>query len=170
MTAFIDFQKAYDRVDRQKLCSCLWQNGVRGNFLNLLKALYLNSKCQVKVVDEVSVEFAVTVDLRQGCVLSLLLFSLYINSLVVELKRSACGVRCGTSTIPGLLYPDDTSLFANDAASLKRGLSVLEKWCTEWGVKINTKKSGIVHFKKRGVKRVSCEFPVQGEYPHCSLI
>jgi hypothetical protein len=28
MTAFIDFQKAYDRVDRQKSWSCLWQNGV----------------------------------------------------------------------------------------------------------------------------------------------
>ena len=74
-----------------------------------------------------------------------------------------CGVRCGASTIPGLLYADDTSLFGNDAASLKHGLSVLEKWCTEWGVKINTKKSGIIHFRKRGVKRVSWEFPVQGE-------
>ena len=80
------------------------------------------------MVDEVSEEFAVTVGLRQGCVLSPLLFSLYIISLVVELKRSACGVRCGASTIPRLLYDDNTSLFDNDTASLKRGLSVLEKW------------------------------------------
>ena len=40
--------------------------------------------------------------------LSPLLFSLYINGLVVELKRKRCGVECGGLLIPGLLFADDT--------------------------------------------------------------
>ncbi len=42
--------------------------------------------------------------------LSPLLFSLYINGLVVELKRRRCGVECGGLLIPGVLLADDISL------------------------------------------------------------
>ena len=164
LAAFIDFEKAYDWVDRQKLWKCLWQNGVRGRFLGFLKALYFDSRCQVKLLDVVSDEFGVGTGLRQGCVLSPLLFSLYINSLVVELKNEACGVSCRGSLVPGLLYADDTSLFGEDAIQLKRGLLVLEKWCNEWGVRINVMKSGIVHFRSKGVKRCAGDLAIQGQH------
>ena len=39
MVAFIDFSKAYDKVDRDKLWGCLEQLGVNGKFLNFLKSL-----------------------------------------------------------------------------------------------------------------------------------
>ncbi len=48
--------------------------------------------------------FEVNVGLRQGCVLSPLLFLLYINGLVKELKEASCGVECGGAVIPGLLF------------------------------------------------------------------
>ena len=115
-------------MDRQKLWKCLWQNGVRGRFLGFLKALYFDSRCQVKLlINVVSDEFGVGTGLRQGCVISPLLFSLLINSLVVGLKNEACGVSCRGSLVPGLLYADDTSLFGEDAIQLKCGLVVLEK-------------------------------------------
>ena len=60
--------------------------------------------------------------LRQGCVLSPLLFSLYINSLIVELKLKRCGgecVGCGM-LLPGLLFADDTSLFGEDVKGLQQ--------------------------------------------------
>ena len=92
LAAFIDFSKAYDRVCRKKLWECLRGYGVSGKFLVMLQALYLENSVEVKIGDKQSDHFPVNTGLRQGCVLSPLLFSLYINGLVVELKRRRCGV------------------------------------------------------------------------------
>ena len=53
--------------------------------------------------DQVSDDFEVNTRLRQGCILSPLVFSLYINGAVKKLKKERCGVKCGGETIPGLL-------------------------------------------------------------------
>ena len=118
LAAFINFAKAYDKVDREKLWSCLQSVGVNGRFLRFLQALYEGSMCRVKVNGQVSDDFEVNNGLRQGCVLSPLLFSLYINGAVKKLKEERCGVECGGETIPGLLFADDTCLVASDAAGL----------------------------------------------------
>ena len=83
----------------------------------------------MKVEDGLSKEFGVGMGLRQGCVLSPLLFSLYINSVVTRLHDGKCGVQCGGDMIPGLLFADDTSLVASDKEGLEKSLDVLVKWC-----------------------------------------
>ena len=83
--------------------------------------------------DKLSEEFNVSTGLRQGCVLSPLLFSLYINDVVTRLQEGKCGVPCGSDMVPGLLFAVDTSLIASDREGLKRSLDVLVKWCEEWG-------------------------------------
>ena len=100
--------------------------------------------------------------LRQGCVLSPLLFSLYINGVVTRLHDGKCGVQCGDEMVPGLLFADDTSLVASDKEGLKKSLDVLVKWCKEWGVKINVGKSGILHMRKKTVVKWSI-YEVGGE-------
>ena len=169
LVAFIDFAKAYDKVDRGKLWRCLEQLGVNGRFLRFLKALYQDSSCRVRVHDRLSEEFEVGTGLRQGCVLSPLLFSLYINGVVTRLHEGKCGVQCGGDMVPGLLFADDTSLVASDREGLTKSLDVLVKWCEEWGVKINVGKSGIMHMRKKTVERSSmggksevCPILVQG--------
>ena len=59
MVAFIDFTKAYDKVDQVKLWSCLEQLGINDRFLTFLKALYQESSCRVRVSDRLSEEFDV---------------------------------------------------------------------------------------------------------------
>ena len=91
----------------------------------------------MKVQGRLSEEFGVGMGSRQGCILSLLLFSLYINSVVTRLHDGKCGVQCGGDMVPGLLFADDTPLDASDKEGLERSLEVLVKWCEEWGVTIN---------------------------------
>ena len=158
LVAFIDFTKAYDTVDRGKMWWCLERLGVNGRFLSFLKALYQDSSCRVKVQEE----FGVGIGLRQGCVLSPLLFSLYINGVVTKLHDGKCGVQCGGDMVPGLLFADDTSLVATDKEGLEKSLDVLAKWCEEWGVKINVGKSGIMHTRKI-VERCDVEYKVDGD-------
>ena len=77
--------------------------GVSGKFLSFLQSLYAGTSCRAKVGDRQSEVLNVNVGLRQGCVLSLVLFSLYINSLVVQLKSASCGIKCAGEIIPGFL-------------------------------------------------------------------
>ena len=155
LVAFLDFSKAYDRVDRKKLWTRLHDMGINGSFLKFLKALYKGSSCRVRVGDRLSEAFTINTGLRQGCVLSPTLFSLYINDVVTTLKEKGHGLQCGSDTIPGLLFADDTALLAHDEDSLRKSLNCLVEWCEEWGVGINVSKCGIMHMRKKGVVRSS---------------
>ena len=72
--------------------------------------------------------------LRQGCVLSPVLFSLYINSLVTELKDRECGVVCGDVMVPGLLFADDTALLTESADNMRKSFQCLQSWCEKNGL------------------------------------
>ena len=129
LAAFIDFSKAYDMC-REKLWGYLRGYGVKGKFLVMLQALYLQNSMEVKIGDRRSDHFSVNTGLRQGCVLSPLLSSLYMNGLIVELKLRRCGVECEGLLFPGLLFADDTSLFGEDVEGLEQSLMALEEWCS----------------------------------------
>ena len=59
LVAFIDFAKAYDKVNREKLWSCLQSVGVKGRCLRFIQALSEGSMCRVKVEGQVSGDFEV---------------------------------------------------------------------------------------------------------------
>ena len=160
---FIDFRKAYDRVDRSKLWQCLRDSGFCGRALSFLQAAYRSLSCEVRIDSLLSESFTVSRGLRQGCILSPLLFSLYINSLVEKLRGAGVGVECGGQKVAALLYADDAVLMAEDENQVKRGLKVLEEWCREWGVEVNVEKSGVMHMRRRSVKRTGETFLVNGE-------
>ena len=80
--AFLDLEKAYDRVGRDAMWNVLRLYGIGGRLLPGVKSLYVGSKACVRVGNEVSEWFPVRVGLRQGCVMSLWLFSLYIDGVV----------------------------------------------------------------------------------------
>ena len=60
--------------------ACLEGTGLRGRMVNFIRAAYMESKCEVKVGELMRESFNVVRGLRQGCVLSPVLFSLYANS------------------------------------------------------------------------------------------
>ena len=84
--AFLDLEKAYDRVDRDALWNVLRLNGIGGRLLQGVKSLYVGSKACVRVGNEVSEWFPVRVGLRQGCVMSPWLFNLDIDGVLREVK------------------------------------------------------------------------------------
>ena len=148
MVVFIDFSKAYDRIERGKLWKSLETMGVSGKFSSFVSSsrFMLGHHVGLELVTgKASKVLNVDVGLRQGCVLLPVLFSLYINSLVDQLKSASCGIQCAGEIIPGLLFADDTVLLALDESEIKKSLEVPVEWCKEWGVKINVSKSGIMH-------------------------
>ena len=126
----------------------------------LSKAAYSNLRCEVKVGEQCSDALSVTNGLGQGCTLSPLLFSIYVNSLVGELKERGVGVMCGEQRIPTLLYADDTVILAESEEILRTGLRILKEWCNKWSVKINAEKCGILHTRKKGMKKSDDKFSI----------
>ena len=125
--------------------------------ISVVSAAY---KAMCKIVQ---VRFEVTTGLRQGCILSPLLFLLYINSFVDCLKEAGVGVECSGQRIAALLYADDMVLFADDEDAMCRSLRILQEWCEQWAIKVNVKKCGVMHIRRKGVKKTLKEFYVDGE-------
>jgi len=85
-TAFIDVKKAYDTVWRNGLWKRLWDEGVRGKIWRVIKGMYSVVQSAVLVGDEQTEIF------EQGCVMSPVLFSFFINGLAREIKEKTQGV------------------------------------------------------------------------------
>ena len=75
---FIDLQKAYDSVDRELLWKVLTRFGVPTKMLRIIRNFHDGMRARVRTDDgELSEWFDVTQGLRQGCVLSPLLFNVF---------------------------------------------------------------------------------------------
>lgn len=85
---FIDIQKAYDRVWRKGLWKKLQDYGLRGKMWRMLQKIYENVESCVQVNGKKSRFFPIKVGLRQGCILSPLLFDVFINGLIETIKQS----------------------------------------------------------------------------------
>ena len=79
--AFVDFQKAFDSIDRNVLYEILHNNGLSGHLYSAIVSIYSCVKAYVREGGLCSNILYCTKGLRQGCKLSPMLFALYINEL-----------------------------------------------------------------------------------------
>ena len=85
--AYMDLEKAYDRVDRNAMWRVLEMYGINGNLLRAVKSFYDGSDACVRVCRQKSDWFSVNVGLRQGCVMSPWLFNLFMDGVMREVKE-----------------------------------------------------------------------------------
>ena len=118
--AFMDLEKAYDRIDREALWTVLRMYGIGGRLLEGVKSFYRNSRACVRVGNSVSDWFSVNVGLRQGCVMSPWLFNIFMDGVVREVDARMLGRGLRLKNADGsewslnqLLFADDTALVAD---------------------------------------------------------
>ena len=70
---------------------------------------------------------------------------------------------CGEEQVPAVMFANDMVILAEGDEELRRGLGVLEEWCSEWAMKVNADKCGVMHIRSNGVKRTTFIFSVGGE-------
>jgi hypothetical protein len=144
--AFIDIQKAYDRVWRQGLWYKLHKHGIRGKLWRSLKNIYSKVESCV-VLDDICTDFfEILVGLRQGCLLSPILFDIFINDLAEEIKKLNLGVYCGKQKIAILMFADDIVLLAENRKDLETMLCFTYDFSLKWRYKFNFDKCGVVVF------------------------
>ena len=103
---FVDVKKAFDRVFRAGLWQRIADAGVKGKMWRVLKSIYESVESCVMINGHLSDWFQIHAGVRQGCVLSPLLYALFINGLVVELNALNRGVEIeeGGQKLSALLY------------------------------------------------------------------
>ncbi len=157
---YVDFHKAYDRIDRDSLWYKLLHSGIKGKIYHAIKSLYENVSCYVKLNNGYgfSNSFPVSIGLKQGCKLSTSLFNLYINDLCTEINKLQCGVKIGDQHVSILFYADDIVLLSNSATKLQDMLNCLSEWCKKWRMQINETKTKVIHFRKKSTRRSNYNF------------
>ena len=91
--------------------------------------------------------FHVSSGVRQGDVMSPILFSMFLNDLATGIKDLDCGIQLNDLKISILLYADDIILIAPDEKSLQKMLNYLSNWCRKWRMAVNMDKTKIIHFR-----------------------
>jgi len=82
---FIDYEKAYDNVNRDKLWEMM-DNKIPNYLLNTIKCIYRNTKVRIKFNDGISEPIHIHKGVRQGCVFSPVLFNIYIDKITQKFK------------------------------------------------------------------------------------
>ena len=138
---FVDLEKAYDRVPRDKLWKVLQEYGVNGQLLRAIKSFYCRPEVCVRVNGKQSKPF-------QGCVLSPLLFIVYMNWIDKCSQADECAT-IGNCKISRLLFADDLVLLSSTESGLQRGaLNSFADACNTAGMKISTDKNEVLHLSR----------------------
>ena len=75
----------------------MWDEGVRGKMWRVVKEMYSVVQSAVLVGEDQTEWFDLSTGVRQGCVMSPILFSLFINGLARKINEVGKGVEVGTS-------------------------------------------------------------------------
>ena len=175
--AFLDAEKAFDRIDRTLLMHKILKLGISGNIYNIIKTIYRETTCCIKINDVLTDWFASASGVLQGDTLSPTLFNIFANDLIHDVTNLNKGISVGDHNISILLYADDIAVLSENEENLQNVLDVIYNWSHRNMIKFNEKKSNVVHFRKKGKEKSNFRFSLGeqyietiGEYKYLGLI
>ena len=142
----LDASKAFDKVAFNVLFNKLRDRSMCPRITKLLHHMYTNQSCYVKWGNEHSDNFNVSNGVKQGGVISPLLFSCYIDKLFSQLEHSGLGCHVGTSYAGAFGYADDIALVAPSMQCLKKMIIICEKYANSHSITFNPNKSKLLCF------------------------
>ena len=143
---FIDYAKAFDCVDHNKLWEILKEMRIPDNLIWLLRNLYAGQEATVRTGHGTTNWFQIRKGVCQGCVLSPCLFNLYADYIMrnTGLDEPQAGIKTAGRNINNLRYADDTTLMAEREEELKNLLMKVKEESEKVGLKLNIQKTKII--------------------------
>jgi flagellum-specific peptidoglycan hydrolase FlgJ len=146
LITFVDYEKAFDSVDRKILWRLLEHYGIPLKLVNLIKEVYEGTSCRVVHDGKLTDSFQVKTGVRQGCLLSPFLFLLAIDWIM---KRTTERKRTGIQWtlwehLEDLDFADDVALLAHSHNHMQEKLYTLHRNSTSIGLNINIAKTKVL--------------------------
>lgn len=139
--SLLDASRAFDRVNFIKLFKLLLHNNFCAMNAKFLITAYISQTLCVRWCNAVSSSFHCSNGVKQGGVLSPVLFCTYMDALLGRLSKLGVGCYVGGSYVGALSYADDLSLIAPTRSAMQRMLNECERFATEYDVVFNGSKS-----------------------------
>ena len=162
-TVLLDASKAFDRVNYITLFEKLLKRQMCPLVMRLLLHTYLEQKLCVKWNDTSSETFGVTNGVRQGGILSPLLFGVFIDDLLNKLQNSGFGCRMGHLYVGALGFADDLILLCPTEYGIQKMLKICESYAAEHDLIFNGAKSKLLIFNPQKVYESDPKLELNGE-------
>jgi exonuclease III len=153
-TTLLDASRAFDRVHFIKLFNLLLFRGMCPALIKFLVHMYIRQTLLVRWQNTVSAPFSCRNGIKQGGVLSPILFCVYMDELLMRLKKSKIGCYVGHVYCGALTYADDLTLIAPTHSAMSHLIEICEQFSLEYSVKFNSTKSHVVLFNNSS--RIHC--------------
>lgn len=135
-----------------KLMDILSSIGINGKELRCIKNLYWNQTARIDVDGDMTDEISISKGVRQGCILSPLLFNIYSEKIFQEtIEDERIGIRVNGIFINNIRYADDTTLLTSSIGGLQKLMTKLTRVSESYGLKINIKKTKFMIVSKKNV-------------------
>ena len=151
---FVDFETAFDKVDRNLLYDILTTKQVVSQTkIQLVRFIHANGH-----VDFGRHSVYATLGVPQGSIISPALFNIFVSSLIDKLSQ------IGRT----LAYADDISQASNTMAGIRQAIAITEDWCAESNMTINKSKSAI--FSRSRTQTDINGIPCRSEYRYLGIL
>ena len=144
---FLDASKAFDLVRHDILFDLLLSRGLPSPVVRLLSSWYSTQNLSVRWGRASSTPFTVSNGVRQGGVLSPVLFSIYLDELLMKLESLGVGCFWNNHFAGALAYADDIVLLAPSASALRILLASCESHGSRLGLQFNPLKTQLINFR-----------------------
>ena len=142
----LDFSKAFDSVSHSFLIAVMQHIKVPPYLIKWISILLNNLIAKIQINHSFTESFPINTGIRQGCPLSMLLFTLATDVLAKKIHASPYirGLKLGTCQLKIQQYADDTTLLLCDSKEIKPALEIVRNFTTHSNLKLNTKKTTIL--------------------------
>ena len=143
---FIDYAKAFDGVDHNKLWKILKEMGIPDHLTCLLRNLCAGQEATIRTGHGPTDWFQIGKGVCQGCILSPYLFNLYAEYIMrnAGLEEAQAGIKIAGRNINNLRYADDTTFMAESEEELKTLLMKVKEESEKVGLKLNIQKTKVM--------------------------
>ena len=150
-TVFVDFQKAFDSVDRDVIWRLMYHYGFPPKFVTIIQQMYKDATCQVIHDGKLTEPFSVKTGVRQGCLLSPTIFLMVVDWVM---RQSTADRRTGiqwtfNKQLEDLDFADDISLLSHKHQDAQEKLCRVAAEAEKTGLQINIGKTEVMRVNNR---------------------